>query len=74
MQELELAHENLAQHGGDRRSNQRQKLDFGRYCEDVGISRQTAYNWLETWKQIKAQYLQLEDDVQIKDVETRRTA
>ena len=64
MRELELAHDNLA----ERKVGKIDVKNWTSYCEDVGITRQTAHNWLERWKQIKEQHLQLEDDVQIRDV------
>ncbi len=69
MRELEMAHENLSKPGTRTDlTSSKNRQGWGQYCEDVGISRQTAHNWLERWTQIKTQYLQLEDDVQIKDV------
>ena len=46
---LFIAHEALAQHGGDRRSEDAQTFGFTDFLELVGISKKTAYIWLKLY-------------------------
>ncbi len=49
LNELWIAREKLSAHGGDRRSNQRDKCPietWASYCEAIGVEKRTANRWL----------------------------
>jgi len=51
LNELWIANEKLAIRGGDRRSKdfQSNKCNFENYCNDIGITKVTAYRWLNQY-------------------------